>query len=448
MSTEQAITIPDLGDVDTVDVVEILVSPEQSVAEGVPLLTIENQKTAMELPAPFAGVVKRILVSIGDKVAAGHEVVIMEAEASDAVQPAEAKPAQDAPVPVEQIEQSAEPVQQQNLARAETQPKTDSVKAQQQSSVAKAAPAPAHTGEKSISAFASPSVRRFARELGADVNLVPGTGQKGRILKSDVQEWVKSRLKTGGSASSFLADSPMPEIDFSKFGTIEHQPLSRIQKLSGKHLHRCWVTIPHVTQQDQVDVTELESFRKTLNAEKRDTDAKITLLPLVMKAVAASLQAYPTFNASLAADGEQLILKQYINIGVAVDTPDGLVVPVVRDVDKKGIQQLAQDLAEVSQRARDRKLTPQDMEGGSFTISSLGGIGGTAFTPIVNAPEVAILGVSRSSMQPVYSDGEFFPRLMLPLSLSYDHRVIDGANGARFIVHLGRGLADLRRVLV
>ncbi|MEE9423764.1 MAG: dihydrolipoyllysine-residue acetyltransferase [Methylococcales bacterium] len=442
MSTEQTIQIPDLGDVDTVDVVEILVAPEQSVAEGAPLLTIENQKTAMELPAPCAGIVKRILVSIGDKVAAGTDVVVIEADASASSQPAESKQAESAPAT-----QAQPPAAQKNDTPSAPAPKTETANVQQQQQTTKPAPAPPHTGAKNISAFASPSVRRFARELGADITLVPGTGNKGRILKTDVQEWIKNSLKSGGSGS-LLANSVMPDIDFSKFGTIEHQPLGRIQKLSGKHLHRCWVTIPHVTQQDQADITDLEAFRKQLNAEKRDTDAKLTLLPLVMKAVAASLQAYPTFNASLTADGEQIILKQYINIGVAVDTPDGLVVPVVRDVDKKSIRQLAQDLAEVSQRARDRKLTPQDMEGGSFTISSLGGIGGTAFTPIVNAPEVAILGISRSSMQPVYSNGEFIPRLMLPLSLSYDHRVIDGANGARFIVHLGRGLADLRRVLV
>ncbi|MEE9346388.1 MAG: dihydrolipoyllysine-residue acetyltransferase [Methylococcales bacterium] len=443
MSTEQTIQIPDLGDVDTVDVVEILVAPDQSVAEGAPLLTIENQKTAMELPAPCAGIIKRILVSIGDKVAAGTDVVVIEADAAAASsQPTESTQAKPEPATQTQL-----PTAQQNDTPSATAPKTESANAQQQQQTAKPAPAPPHTGAKNISAFASPAVRRFARELGADISLVPGTGNKGRILKTDVQEWIKNSLKSGG-ATSLLANSVMPDIDFSKFGAIEHQPLGRIQKLSGKHLHRCWVTIPHVTQQDQADITELEAFRKRLNAEKRDTDAKITLLPLVMKAVAASLKAYPTFNASLAANGEQLILKQYINIGVAVDTPEGLVVPVVRDIDKKGIQQLAQELAEVSQRARDRKLTPTDMEGGSFTISSLGGIGGTAFTPIVNAPEVAILGISRSSMQPVYNNGEFIPRLMLPLSLSYDHRVIDGANGARFIVHLGRGLADLRRVLV
>ncbi len=444
MSTEQTIQIPDLGDVDTVDVVEILVVPEQSVTEGAPLLTIENQKTAMELPAPCAGIVKRILVSIGDKVAAGTDVVVIEADAAASTQPAESQSTQVESEPATQTQPSTA---QQNDTPGTPAPKTETANIQQQQQTAKPAPAPPHTGAKNISAFASPAVRRFARELGADISLVPGTGNKGRILKTDVQEWIKNSLKSAGG-TSLLANSTVPEIDFSKFGTIEHQPLGRIQKLSGKHLHRCWVTIPHVTQQDQADITELEAFRKQLNAEKRDTDAKITLLPLVMKAVAASLQAYPTFNASLAADGEQLILKQYINIGVAVDTPDGLVVPVVRDVDKKGIQQLAQELAEVSQRARDRKLTPQDMEGGSFTISSLGGIGGTAFTPIVNAPEVAILGISRSSMQPVYNNGEFIPRLMLPLSLSYDHRVIDGANGARFIVHLGRGLSDLRRVLV
>jgi pyruvate dehydrogenase E2 component (dihydrolipoamide acetyltransferase) len=442
MSTEQTIQIPDLGDVDTVDVVEILVAPEQSVAEGAPLLTIENQKTAMELPAPCAGVVKRILVSIGDKVAAGTDVVVIEADASASSQPAESTPAESAPAT-----QAQPPAVQKNDTPSTPAPKTETANVQQQQQTAKPAPAPPHTGAKNIPAFASPSVRRFARELGADITLVSGTGNKGRILKTDVQEWIKNSLKSGGSGS-LLANSVMPDIDFSKFGSIEHQPLGRIQKLSGKHLHRCWVTIPHVTQQDQADITELEAFRKQLNAEKRDTDAKLTLLPLVMKAVAASLQAYPTFNASLTADGEKSILKQYINIGVAVDTPDGLVVPVVRDVDKKTIRQLAQDLAEVSQRARDRKLTPNDMEGGSFTISSLGGIGGTAFTPIVNAPEVAILGISRSSMQPVYSDGGFVPKLMLPLSLSYDHRVIDGANGARFIVYLSRALSDLRRVLV
>ena len=442
MSTEQTIKIPDLGDVDTVDVVEILVSPEQSVAEGVPLLTIENQKTAMELPAPVAGVVKRILVSLGDKVSAGTDVIVMEAEQVQVAEsPASTEPEQ------KQQESQIEEKSPQPATSSIEQPVSSELKPEPPISTAKPAPVPAHTGKKTISAFASPSVRRFARELGADINVITGTGDKGRILKADVQEWVKTSLKSGGSAS-LLADTRMPEIDFSKFGAIEHQNLSRIQKLSGKHLHRCWVNIPHVTQQDQADITDLEDFRKSLNAEQRDSGAKITLLPLVMKAVAATLRAYPAFNASLTADGEQLILKNYINIGVAVDTPEGLVVPVVRDVDKKGIRQLAQDLAEVSQRARDRKLTPNDMEGGSFTISSLGGIGGTAFTPIVNAPEVAILGVSRSSMQPVYSNGEFVPRLMLPLSLSYDHRVIDGANGARFIVYLSRALADLKRVLV
>ncbi|HFD13429.1 MAG TPA: dihydrolipoyllysine-residue acetyltransferase [Crenotrichaceae bacterium] len=439
MSTEQIIKIPDLGDVDTVDVVEILVAPDQSVEEGAPLLTIENQKTAMELPAPAAGIIKRILVSLGDKVSAGTEVVVMEADTAAQPQSAEtSEPPK--PAPEQQQSEKTSASEKPAASTATTKPAATTANV-------KPAPVPAHTGQKPVSAFASPSVRRFARELGADITAISGTGNKGRILKSDVQEWIKSRLNSGGSGSAF-AISTMPDIDFSKFGEIEHQDLSRIQKLSGKHLHRCWVTIPHVTQQDLTDITELEAFRKSLNAEQRDAGAKVTLLPLVMKAVAATLQAYPAFNASLTQNGEQLILKHYINIGVAVDTPEGLVVPVVRDVDKKGIRQLAQELAEVSQRARDRKLTPNDMEGGSFTISSLGGIGGTAFTPIVNAPEVAILGVSRSSMQPVYFNGEFVPRLMLPLSLSYDHRVIDGANGARFIVHLSRALSDLRRVLL
>ena len=438
MSTEQTIKIPDLGDVDTVDVVEILTEPGQSVTEGAPLLTLENQKTAMELPAPVSGVIKKILVSLGDKVSAGTDVVIIEAE--DAAQPkpentAEPKP----PEPEQQKSVSAAPAQTAAQSPAADTSATTSSKP--------APPPPVRSGENNRTAFASPSVRRFARELGADINAITGTGKKGRILKADVQEWIKRRL-TSGASSPLFADSGIPDIDFSKFGDIEYQPLSRIQKVSGKHLHRCWINIPHVTQQDLADITELEAFRKSLNAEKRDKEAKITLLPLVMKAVAATLQAYPGFNASLAPDGEQLILKHYINIGVAVDTPEGLVVPVIRDVDKKGIRQLAQELAEVSQRARDRKLTPTDMEGGSFTISSLGGIGGTAFTPIVNAPEVAILGVSRASMQPVYSNSEFIPRLMLPLSLSYDHRVIDGANGARFIVYLSRILTDLKRALV
>lgn len=304
-------------------------------------------------------------------------------------------------------------------------------------------------------AHASPSVRRFARELGVDLGRLKGSGPKGRIVKEDIEGFVKQAL-AGGSAPAVSGGAGLPGfnlpawpvVDFAKFGPIDTKPLSRIQKISGPALHRNWVTIPHITQQDEADVTDMEAFRKTLSEELAKSGVKVTPLAFMLKAVVASLKQFPEFNASLAPAGDALILKQYYHIGVAVDTPEGLVVPVIRDVDKKGVVQLAKELAEVSQRARDKKMGPADMQGGTFSISSLGGIGGTHFTPIINAPEVAILGVSRSSMKPVWKDGQFVPRLMLPISLSYDHRVIDGAKGARFITHLNAVLSDIRRVIL
>ncbi len=294
---------------------------------------------------------------------------------------------------------------------------------------------------------ASPSIRRFARELGVDLGQVKGSAPKGRITKEDVQNFVKAQLaQPRGGVGGGLQVLEMPVVDFAKFGEVEIKPLSRIKKISGANLHRNWVTIPHVTQFDEADISEMEAFRKELGAEYAKQNIKITPLAFLLKAAAATLKHFPDFNASLDASGENLVRKKYIHIGVAVDTPDGLVVPVIRDVDLKGIVQLAQELGEVSAKARDKKLTAADMQGGCFTISSLGGIGGTAFTPIINAPEVAILGVSRSSMKPVYQDGEFVPRLMLPLSLSYDHRVIDGAAGARFTTYLSHVLSDIRRL--
>ena len=301
-------------------------------------------------------------------------------------------------------------------------------------------------------AHASPAIRKFARELGVVLERVKGTGPKGRISREDVQLFVKQSLQRAEQAPSGgmggLAWPVAPEVDFSRFGPVESQALTRIQKLSGPNLHRNWVSIPHITQFDDADITDLEAFRVSLKAEGEKRGVKLSLLPFVMKAVAASLKAFPSFNASLAPAGDTLILKKYFHIGVAVDTPEGLVVPVIRDVDQKSVFELAAELSDLSQRARNKKLRGADLEGGCFTISSLGGIGGTAFTPIINAPEVAILGLSRSQMKPVYQGGQFVPRLMLPLSLSYDHRVIDGAQGARFIVHLGSTLADLRRVLL
>ncbi|MEH8034766.1 pyruvate dehydrogenase complex dihydrolipoyllysine-residue acetyltransferase [Gallibacterium anatis] len=424
--------VPDIGG-DEVNVTEIMVAVGDTVSEEQSLITVEGDKASMEVPAPFAGVVKEILIKSGDKVSTGSLIMRFEvAGAAPAAAPAQQPAAAPAP-------QAAAPAP---------------------------AAAPAASNEdvtKSASfAHATPVVRRLAREFGVNLDKVKGTGRKGRILKEDVQAYVKAAIKAvesgsvsssaaaGGNAGAGLGLLPWPKVDFSKFGETEEVELGRIKKISGANLHRNWVMIPHVTQWDKADITELEKFRKEQNvlAEKQKLDVKITPLVFIMKAVAKALEAYPNFNSSITEDAQRLILKKYINIGVAVDTPNGLVVPVFKDVNKKGVIELSRELSAMSKKARAGKLTASDMQGGCFTISSLGGIGGTHFTPIVNAPEVAILGVSRSEMTPVWNGKEFTPRLMLPLSLSYDHRVIDGADGARFITYISGVLSDLRRLVM
>ncbi|MDA7792614.1 pyruvate dehydrogenase complex dihydrolipoyllysine-residue acetyltransferase [Glaciecola sp.] len=426
------VTVPDIGGDENVDVIDVLVAPGDVVAAEDGLITLETDKASMDVPAPEAGIVKEVHIKVGDKVSQGSLVVHLEVT-SGASAPVEAVPVASAPV--------AAPV-------APAAPK--------------APPVPHHPSAATIQptgkVHASPSVRRVAREFGVDLTQVKGTGSKGRITKEDVQSYVKyelSRPKANAATAVAAGNGGLqvlaaPKVDFSKFGEIEEKPLSRIQKISGPTLHRNWVTIPHVTQFDEADITDMESFRKAQNvvAEKRKLGFKISPLVFIMKAVADALKAYPTFNSSLSADGESLILKKYFHIGIAVDTPNGLVVPVVRDVDQKGIHALSQEIMEISMKARDGKLKAADMQGSCFTISSLGGIGGTAFTPIVNAPDVAILGVSKSEIKPKWNGKDFEPRLMLPLSLSYDHRVIDGALAARFAVHVKDVLSDLRQIIL
>ncbi len=379
--------------------------------------TLESDKATMDLPATEAGVVKEIKVKVGDKLSTGS--LLMTLESKGAAKSAEEKP----------------------VKKAEEKPAEKGVEKPVKTSTPQVLIGDV---QSTTDIHAGPGVRRFARELGVNISLIAGSGPKQRILKEDVQAFVKNQLSQVQTSSL----PTLPAIDFSKFGAIEIQALSRIKKISGKNLQRNWMMIPHVTQFGDADITELENFRQAQKAEFEKQKIKLTPLVFVMKAVAASLKMFPTFNASLDSSGENLVIKKYIHIGVAVDTPDGLVVPVVRDVDKKGVAELAKELAELSEKARNKKLAPADMQGGCFSISSLGGIGGTAFTPIINYPEVAILGVSKSSYQPLYQQGEFIPRLMLPLSLSYDHRVIDGADGARFITHVGNMLADIRNLLL
>ncbi|TNZ02122.1 pyruvate dehydrogenase complex dihydrolipoyllysine-residue acetyltransferase [Vibrio parahaemolyticus] len=428
-SAAKEVNVPDIGG-DEVEVTEIMVAVGDTVEEEQSLITVEGDKASMEVPAPFAGTVKEIKIAAGDKVSTGSLIMVFEVAGA-------------APAPAAAPAQAAAPA-------AASAPKVEAPAA--------AAPAAGDFQDNDEYAHASPVVRRLAREFGVNLSKVKGSGRKSRILKEDVQNYVKEALKRleSGAAASGKGDGaalgllPWPKVDFSKFGETEVQPLSRIKKISGANLHRNWVMIPHVTQWDNADITALEAFRKEQNAieAKKDTGMKITPLVFIMKAAAKALEAFPAFNSSLSEDGESLILKKYVNIGIAVDTPNGLVVPVFKDVNKKGIYELSEELMAVSKKARAGKLTAADMQGGCFTISSLGGIGGTAFTPIVNAPEVGILGVSKSEMKPVWNGKEFEPRLQLPLSLSYDHRVIDGAEGARFITYLNSCLSDIRRLVL
>ena len=429
--SEQDIVVPDIGDFDAVDVIEVNVKVGDTVTAEQGIITLESDKASMEVPAEVAGTIVALHVKVGDKVSKGSVIARLASSASVA-----APVVASAPAPAATPAPAAEPAPAKAPAAA-AQPAASSGK------VDEAAFAKAH---------ASPSVRRFARELGADLGNIKGTGRGGRILEQDVKDFVKGVLSGSTPLAAVSGGGsgipPIPAVDFSKFGEIEEQKLSRINVLTGEAMTRCWLNIPHVTQHDQADITELEAFRVSLKAEAEKRGVRVTMLAFLMKALVAGLKEFPRFNASLSPDGKALILKKYFNIGIAVDTPNGLVVPVIRDVDKKGIYELSADLAAISKKARDGKLTPTDMSGASMTISSLGGIGGTYFTPIVNAPEVAILGVSRSSMQPVWNGKEFAPRLMLPMSLSYDHRVIDGALGARMTVFLGEVLADMKRIIL
>lgn len=441
------VLVPDIGNFDSVDVIEVLVKPGDTIAKDDSLITVESDKASMDIPAPFAGVVKEVKTKIGDKISQGSLILMLEESAAGA---AEKSPAP-AAAPVAEAPKTAIPEQP---IPEPTRPAPEPPKQVQ----------PAHqplpVGESIVVnggklSHASPSVRKFARELGVNLALVKGSGAKNRILQSDVQAFVKGELakprtENMGAGLGALATLPMPVIDFSQFGEVETKPLSRIKKLSGANLHRNWVTAPHVTQFDEADITDLEDFRKSMQADAEKRGVKLTMLAFLIKASVNALKAYPNFNSSLSPDGDSLILKNYYNIGFACDTPDGLVVPVVKDVQQKDVLDIARDLMELSSKARERKLKVEEMQGGCFTISSLGGIGGTMFTPIINCPEVAILGVSRSSMQPVYNAAakEFEPRLILPLSLSYDHRVVDGADGARFTSHMRMMLSDVRRLLL
>ncbi len=443
MASEKEILLPDIGDFDDVEVIEVLVKEGDAVRREDSLITLESDKASMEIPSPEAGRVKAVKVGVGDRISQGDAILTLELDEDEGPDSQET-PAPDAP--------ETRPEGGATSGPAAADRPTAEAPAPEAASVTPRPPAgerPSPTGhldqERFRKAHASPAVRRFARELGADLGEIQGSGPKGRILRSDVQAHVKRILSRGGGG---LVVPELPEVDFSRFGEVEVQPLSRINRLTGQNLHRNWVRIPHVTQFDEADITELEAFRRSLNEEYRERGIKVTVLAFLIKAAVSALKEFPRFNASLDPGGEQLIVKRYYHIGVAVDTPRGLVVPVLRDVDRKSVVELAEELRGLSARAREGRLSSADMQGGCFSISSLGGVGGTAFTPIINAPEVAILGVSRAAIRPVYRDGEFIPRLILPLSLSYDHRVIDGVAGARFTGFLSALLSDTRRMLL
>ena len=444
MSNTIEIRVPDIGDFSEVPVIEVLVSAGDQVGAEDSLITLESDKATMEIPSPAAGIIQELKVKLDDTVSEGDIVAVLEV--SDAAKDSNGSAEQTAAVepPVSKAPPADEPKQV---------PPEDAPSEPQAAQEPQVQPGPGVAAlDPSKVPYASPAIRRFARELGVDLTRVAGSGSKGRIVREDVSTFVKSVMSgsadtAGARQGGFGFDFPeLPEIDYSRYGEVEKQPLSRIRKLSAGHLHRNWIGIPHVTQHDEADINDMEAFRKANADDALAQGFKLTPLVFLIKATVAALKKFPQFNASLDRDGESLVLKKYFNVGVAVDTPDGLVVPVIHNCERKGIMELASELAEISGKARDKKLKPQDIQGGCISISSLGGIGGTGFTPIINAPEVAILGVSRSRMTPVWDGSSFQPRLMLPLSLSYDHRVIDGAEAARFTRYLASRLEDLRRL--
>ncbi len=464
------VKVPDIGDFKDVPVIDVLVKPGDAVKIDDPIITLESDKAALEVPTPVAGTVKEIKVKVGDKLSQGSIVLLLETGDGAAAKPATPSAPTAASGAVPSNATSSKSVASTSASTSATPAKSAMsapASTAASSRAAGSAPVPGLTEEPAVPLtaeplpapkewvantgggkhyHASPSVRKIAREFGVDISKVIGTGPKGRIVKEDVQNFVKSALAGGGGGGAGLNLPPWPKVDFAKFGPIEIKPLSRIKKISGPVLARNWVMIPHVTQFDEADITDLEQFRVSINKEIEKTGVKVTILAFLIKASVAALKKFPEFNASL--DGDHLVLKQYFHVGFAADTPNGLVVPVVKDADKKSVVEIASELAVLAAKARDGKLAPTEMQGGCFSISSLGGIGGTAFTPIINAPEVAILGVSRSEIKPRWDGEQFLPRLMLPLSLSYDHRVVDGASAARFITHLGQVLADMRRAML
>ena len=442
MASLSEIRVPDLGGFSDVSVIDVLVKEGEQIEIDTPLITLETEKATMDVPSPQAGRIAALKIEKGGRVSQGSLIALLE-PASEAAKPAPAAPAPKVAAPSSEAEET---VRQPALGTKSAEQRQASPAAAPSAAPSKPTSAPSVTLADFSNAYAGPSVRKFARELGVDLARVKGGGPKGRITHEDVKAFVKQVL-TDGRAAGGVGLPKVPEVDFSRFGPVETRPLNRIQRISGPRLHASWVNIPHVTQFDVADITELETVRAQLKGKAVKEGIKLTPLAFVVKACVKALQEFPQVNSSLDANGENLILKKYLHIGIAADTPNGLVVPVIRDADRKDIYELAREVGELADRARDGKLTPAQIQGGCFTISSLGSIGGTAFTPIINAPEVAILGVSRSSYQPVYRDGSFVPRLMLPLSLSYDHRVVDGALAVRFTTFLARVLAEPRGLL-
>ena len=433
-SRTETVTVPDLGDIDGAEIIEVSVAAGDVLEAEQVIAVLESDKASLEIPVPQAGTVESVIIKVGDKVSTGDPLLTLAVSGGDV-----------APEAKENTATSSASVSQTSASDKQEQNKQEQTKPAQTST---AIPVAANSPGKAV--HAGPAVRKLAREMGVDLGQVPGTGPKDRILKEDVHAWVKQRLESQSAPATGSGGMSLdlPDIDFSQFGDVEREELNKLRKVSAQNLHRSWLTIPHVTQHDNADITDLEAFRKQQNKALEREGVKLTMLAFLVAACAKALKEFPRFNSSLENSGEALIHKHYINIGIAVDTPNGLVVPVIKDADKKTLKEIAQEMGELAEKARNRKLTPADMKGGTFSISSLGGIGGTAFTPIVNWPEVAILGVSRSDMQPVWDGNQFVPRLTLPLSLSYDHRVIDGADAARFTTYLSQLLSDMRRVLL